>query len=286
MTFRNFATFPRFVLVLCGLTTFVVLNVLIKLDNRLNTLEDRYVHGNQISKSQETTTTSKPNQVVIYNRVPKTGSTSFVGLAYDLCSKNKFNVLHMNISKNSHIMSLPDQGRLVWNISGWSEKKPAFYHGHVSYLDFAKFGSHSPLYINIIRQPLDRLVSYYYFLRYGDDYRPHVVRKRQGDTMSFDDCIKKGLSKCNPNDVWLQIPFFCGQHPDCWIPGNVWALEKAKANLLEKYMVVGVTEQMEEFIAVLEATIPSFFKGALKLYREGFPFSFLPFIKNSSVCLW
>jgi len=51
-------------------------------------------------------------------------------------------------------------------------------------------------------------------------------------------------------------------------------------------MVVGVTEQMEEFIAVLEATIPSFFKGALKLYREGFPFSFLPFIKNSSVCLW
>lgn len=59
---------------------------------------------------------SKSDQVVIYNRVPKTGSTSFVGLAYDLCSKNKFNVLHMNISKNSHIMSLPDQVNLVYNV--------------------------------------------------------------------------------------------------------------------------------------------------------------------------
>ena len=86
---------------------------------------------------------------------------------------------------------------------------------------------------------------------------------------SFDECIKKGLPKCDPNDVWLQIPFFCGQHPDCWVPGNVWAYEKAKANLQEKYMLVGVTEQMEEFVAVLEATLPSFFKGALKLYQEG-----------------
>lgn len=32
---------------------------------------------------------------------------------------------------------------------------------------------------------------------------------------------------------------------------------------------MGVTEQMEEFVAVLETTLPHFFKGALKLYRQG-----------------
>lgn len=49
------------------------------------------------------------NLIVIYNRVPKTGSTSFVNLAYDLCKKNKFHVLHINITANMHVLSLQNQ---------------------------------------------------------------------------------------------------------------------------------------------------------------------------------
>lgn len=47
--------------------------------------------------------------VVIYNRVPKTGSTSFVGVAYDLCRTNEFHVLHVNVSANMHVLTLPNQ---------------------------------------------------------------------------------------------------------------------------------------------------------------------------------
>lgn len=46
---------------------------------------------------------------IIYNRVPKTGSTSFVGVVYELCKRNKFHTLHINVTNNMHTLTLPNQ---------------------------------------------------------------------------------------------------------------------------------------------------------------------------------
>nr|ACQ58725.1 Heparan sulfate 2-O-sulfotransferase 1 [Anoplopoma fimbria] len=53
----------------------------------------------------------KDDMVIIYNRVPKTASTSFTNIAYDLCGENRFHVLHINTTKNNPVMSLQDQVR-------------------------------------------------------------------------------------------------------------------------------------------------------------------------------
>lgn len=204
--------------------------------------------------------------VVIYNRVPKTGSTSFVGIAYDLCKKNNFHVLHVNITSNNHVLSLSNQHKFVQNISRWDAMKPALYHGHFAFLDFSRFGAKKPLFINIIRKPLDRLISYYYFLRYGDNFRPYLIRRKHGDTMTFNECVKRNQPDCDPNNMWLQVPFFCGHSANCWKPGNKWALTEAKKNLVNNYLLVGVTEELDDFIRMLQLTLPRIFKGAMDHY--------------------
>ncbi|XP_009272520.1 PREDICTED: heparan sulfate 2-O-sulfotransferase 1 [Aptenodytes forsteri] len=219
---------------------------------------------------QDVTLDEEDDVVIIYNRVPKTASTSFTNIAYDLCAKNKYHVLHINTTKNNPVMSLQDQVRFVKNVTSWKEMKPGFYHGHISYLDFAKFGvKKKPIYINVIRDPIERLVSYYYFLRFGDDYRPGLRRRKQGDKKTFDECVAAGGSDCAPEKLWLQIPFFCGHSSECWNVGSRWALEQAKYNLINEYFLVGVTEELEDFIMLLEAALPRFFRGATELYRTG-----------------
>lgn len=213
---------------------------------------------------------SKSTDVIFYNRVPKTGSTTFVGIVYEISKDLNYHVIHVNTSRNSHVLSLEDQERFVRNISDWKVRRPALFHGHISFMEFSKFSSDTvnPIYINMIRDPIERLVSYYYFLRFGDDFS-QKQRRRKGNRVSFDECLKRKEHDCDAVNMWLQIPFFCGHSFKCWIPGSQWALDQAKRNLIDKYLVVGITEEMHDFFALLEVVMPRFFNGSTRVYEEG-----------------
>ena len=47
--------------------------------------------------------------VMIYNRVPKTGSTTFANIVYALCEQNRFTMIYVRAEKNAHIYTLADQ---------------------------------------------------------------------------------------------------------------------------------------------------------------------------------
>jgi len=47
----------------------------------------------------------------------------------------------------------------------------------------------------------------------------------------------------------------------------------AKYNLAHNYLVVGTTDQLEDFVAVLEAGLPRFFTGALEFFVTGLTFA-------------
>jgi len=209
------------------------------------------------------------HSVLIYNRIPKTGSTSFMNVAYELYKLNNFRVVGLHVSHFKHQLTTGDQRSLSQNMSQWSDL-PSLYHGHFAYFDPKRVGADlTPLYINMVRNPLERLVSHYYFLRYGDDVLVKKVRAKEGDTTTFDECVAQQLSPdCDPKRMWIQIPFFCGMSAQCWEPGSEWALAQAKTNLVSRFLVVGVTEQFETFIEVLEELLPQYFTGATKFLQD------------------
>merc|ERR1712142_323238 len=102
-------------------------------------------------------TETDPNpDVVLYNRIPKTGSTSLMHLPYKLFKDNSINVMFVNISgsPSSYTMNLRDQSHFVRNITGWTERFPAIYHGHFAYVDVEKFSGKKAgkvAYINVVR---------------------------------------------------------------------------------------------------------------------------------------
>ncbi|KAK0415190.1 hypothetical protein QR680_011818 [Steinernema hermaphroditum] len=233
----------------------------VQLDNQSN----RYLPQ---ANSDGTRSGYNPRKVIIYNRVPKTGSTTFTNaVAYDLCKKNGFHSIHLNMTKNRYSMNIVDQRTFVDNVTAWNEVSPAFYHGHVAFVDFTKFGYLNPIYINMVREPLDRLLSHYYFLRYGDNYRIGLKRSRAGNNETFDECVERKKKDCDMKMMWLQIPYFCGTHSFCTEVGSKLALDQAKSNLLNHYLLVGTTDRLIDFIALLEQVLPDFFHGALDHYN-------------------
>jgi dermatan/chondrotin sulfate uronyl 2-O-sulfotransferase UST len=70
------------------------------------------------------------------------------------------------------------------------------------------------------------------------------------------------------NDHRSQISQFCGHETECRKFNSMSALQKAKANVEKFYQVVGVIEDVNMTLAVLEAKMPEFFNGAIKIYAE------------------
>ncbi|XP_073725282.1 uronyl 2-sulfotransferase [Misgurnus anguillicaudatus] len=80
-------------------------------------------------------------------------------------------------------------------------------------------------------------------------------------------CILENYPECSNPRLFYIIPFFCGQHPQCRELSE-WALETAKQNVLEHYLLVGLLEELEDVLLLLERLLPHFFSDVFKIYRS------------------
>lgn len=155
---------------------------------------------------------SKGNKIVVFNRIPKTGSTSVVRIFESLSARNNFRVYRLAIFNPFQFLNPLEHKAFINEISSISRYTNLLVHGHFYHLNFNRFGiGHDYVYINILRDPLDRLVSKYYFIRFGDDHRPNTHRRRMtNDTLqhqTFDACVETFGGDCNPKLLWVQVKF-------------------------------------------------------------------------------
>ncbi len=71
----------------------------------------------------------------------------------------------------------------------------------------------------------------------------------------------------NTEDHRSQMMQFCGHDPVCRRFNSIEALKIAKANVEKHFGVVGITENMNMTLAVLQHRMPDYFAGALQLYN-------------------
>lgn len=67
----------------------------------------------------------------------------------------------------------------------------------------------------------------------------------------------------------LHIKAFDGKRLSCLSrePGE-WALERAKLNVNENFLLVGILEELEDVLLLLERFLPHYFKGVLSIYKD------------------
>ena len=206
---------------------------------------------------------------VVYNRVGKCGSRSLQNVISKLSEQNGFQYYQSSISNQTHLspVAIRNEIKLIYHI-----KPPMLYSRHIFYLNFGKYGIVSPIYINMIRDPIDRFSSHYHFRRNGDMRNPGIERTSKQmnlfiKELDINDCVLKNYTECSGAKLWYIVPYFCGQDAICRRP-SAEALQRAKRHLLDNYLVVGFLEDFEGTLQLFEKLLPSYFKGALDIWKE------------------
>ncbi len=164
---------------------------------------------------------------------------------------------------------------------------PSLHRREAHYENFTEFGFALPVYLSLVRHPVDRLVSLYYFTIFGSgDDNPEQQLMLQNwapcRNTSIDDIVNsinennmnkvktllysdRKFHKCWPY-VALQQNYFC----DVACRGHHYSarVKMALKTVMSDYLLVGISEDLPLYLKCLERLMPGFFKGIYDKYKS------------------
>ena len=105
------------------------------------------------------------SNLLMFNRVAKVGSQSLIKLLFKLNTNKKYDV-HVDVRTEEEYNVPPwEQFQMAESLS--SKTMPLVWVRHFNFLDFDALGLASPTWINIVRDPVERVISNFYYRRAG-----------------------------------------------------------------------------------------------------------------------
>ena len=223
-----------------------------------------------------------PNPYFIFhNKLPKSGSTSMSDLVNSLSGRNNFNYVKMN-SGNMKF----DAERILIEWLRVNLREPFFFMQHHYWMNFTKYGIDQPTMINVIREPVSWFSSHYHFKLNGWERLPGQRANSSNPMLSLEDCILKRAPDCTRNS-WRYIEFFTGSAFERIERSSLKTddlrqetlnletekqkadgVKQAKIRLIKDYHVIGVLEQFEDTLELLEHMLPRYYKGARATWKN------------------
>lgn len=191
--------------------------------------EDYEEHGYSLEADMLNNTKNAEIDFVFFNRVPKVGSQSLMELMRRLGKINGFtHARNPGSVKETILMPKDGQKELLADLI--TRPQPHIYSQHIAYINFTRFALPRPIYINLVRDPIERIISWHYYVRARWYYNDMKAKLGENSIamppdefldMDLDTCVRnhdphctfEQMQKVNPvGDHRRQTLFFCGMN--------------------------------------------------------------------------
>ncbi|XP_052843964.1 heparan sulfate 2-O-sulfotransferase pipe isoform X7 [Drosophila gunungcola] len=220
--------------------------------------------------------------IVIFNRPTRVDSEQVLPLLRQLAAMNDINVV-LNGPVRTMNRTRTEMEQLIESEWASELESGSIYMAHSNWLDFPSFGYKKPIYISLVKDPIDRMVSDFYKRRslvkraiYRRMYPGRRERPEEWYQQSFNECVRSGSPEClfvkysvadYIQDFKRQTLYFCGNSEDCLPFNSHFATQVAKQRVEKEYSVVGTWEERNITLTVLEKYVPRFFNHARFLHK-------------------